>query len=207
MPDANKDPQNNAGEGTTPQGEGENNSQQNQHKQGDTVPHAKFHEERERRKAVEAKLAEREAADKAENDRRLAEQGEFKTLLEQKEQELKSVKESLESKTALLNDFVSTAEAQIAEMLKKVPEKDLPLINSIIDGKNIVQKQSLIPSLLERFSVTGTPVNNGVKTPGQPVKADRANEVRAKIDEIRAKGGSPMDLILLQQELDFLEGK
>lgn len=207
MPDANKDSQNQAGEGTTPQGEGENTSQQNQHKQGDTVPHAKFHEERERRKAVEAKLAEREAADKAESDKRLAEQGEFKTLLEQKEQELKIAKESLESKSSLLDDFVSAAEKQVSDMLKKVPEKDIPLIESILDGKNIVQKQSLIPSLLERFSITGTPANNGVKAPGQPVKADRANEVRAKIADIRAKGGSPMDLILLQQELDFLEGK
>lgn len=207
MPDANKDPENKMGEGTTPQGEGENPSQQNHNKQGDTVPHAKFHEERERRKAAEAKLAERDAAEKAENDKRLAEQGEFKTLLEQKEQELKSVKESLESKSTLLDSFVSTAEKQVSEMLKKVPEKDLPLIESILDGKDIVQKQLLVPSLLERFSLTGTPVNNGVKAPGQPVKADRANEVRAKIDEIRAKGGNPMDLILLQQELDFLEGK
>ena len=207
MPDANKDSQNQAGEGTTPQGEGENTSQQNQHKQGDTVPHAKFHEERERRKAVEAKLAEREAADKAESDKRLAEQGEFKTLLEQKEQELKAAKEDLESKSSLLDNFVSAAEKQVSDMMKKVPEKDLPLVESILDGKNIVQKQSLIPSLLERFSIAGTPVNNGVKAPAEPVKADRANEVRAKIADIRAKGGSPMDLILLQQELDFLEGK
>jgi len=159
-----------------------------------TVPHEAMHAERERRKTAEAEVErlKKEAADKAAAE--AAEKGEFKTLYETEKAAREAKEAELAEKTALLQGFEAKAEESIKKMLEQVKnEEDRKTVETLIEGKTLEQKETLLPTLLAKFGVQTNlnPSANGAgneKSQSDAITDKEIEELEKQKDEAKQKG-------------------
>lgn len=130
------------------------------------VPHEALHAEREKRKTAEAELEKlrKDAADKEAAD--AAQKGEFKTLYEKEKAAREAAENSLKEKDGRIATFEAKAQASIEKMLGQVKKpEDRKTVEELLDGKSLEQKETLLPTLLEKFGVSaninGSPSGTG----------------------------------------------
>lgn len=177
-------------------------------KKNSTVPHEAFHAERERRKEAEAELQKIRGEQKQAEEKRLAEQGEFKQLAEQKTAELETVTAKLADATEKLKGFEEAANKHIEDSLSGIKvDSDRELAKDLLEGKDLVEKQKLLPSLLEKFGasanynpkVDGKRANNQSQSKAEQL--DALNEQMKKAKESR----NTKEVLALSRQIKALE--
>ena len=96
------------------------------------VPKARLDEVLTKNKSLQKKLADFEAKQKKARDEELAKQGEYKTLLEEREQEIQSLRKDNER-------LILIEQAEREELLSKIPEDKREKYNDTKYGNDILR--------------------------------------------------------------------
>lgn len=149
-------------------------------KKTETVPHGLFHQEREKRKAAEAKIAEMEAAQAAKEAEDAAKRGEFEKLYTDEKTKREELETQLGEKSARIETFEAAAQANVDKMLSQiVGEEDKATVMELLKDKPIDAQERLLPNLLEKF---GTPNNLNHTPKGGNNGAGNASQIDKDIE-------------------------
>lgn len=124
---------------------------------------------------------------RAAEEEKLAKQGEFQTLAEQRAQELAEAKAQLEEREAILNTYKERDEKEFQSLLDKVPES---FRESIADESLALSKRL---ELARKF-VTEKPTGPGARPAGSEKASTMAEEIAActttaELKKVKAKYG------------------
>lgn len=177
---------------------GENNNEQGSQEENDktpekvdSVPHQAFHAEREKRKSLEAELAEIKKLQAEAEEEKKRKQGEFEELANQKTAEVEKLTAELEELRGKVSSFEEVVESRVEEALNAIKsEDDRALMKEALDGKSAAQKDALLPKLIQKF---GTPANiNHTIKGGETDENKEPKTVEAKrqqqLEEAKKKG-------------------
>ena len=175
-----------------------------------TVPHEAMHAEREKRKAAEAEIErlKKEQADKEAAE--AAKRGEFENLYNEEKTKREGLETTLKEKDEKLGAFEAKAQANIEKMLGQVTkDEDRKTVETLLDGKSLEQKETLLPTLLEKFgvanNVNATPSGAGNEKTQSDAATDKEIE---KLKEQKAeaiKNNKTSDLFKLNRRIRELE--
>lgn len=176
-------------------------------KKKETVPLATLLEERKQKKLLEEKLASIEGDAKTKAEKELQEKGEFKTLAEKKTAELEEATKKLATAEGLLKVFTDATEKKVTDFISKVKEEDKQIVEAVLNGKTIAEKEALLPSLIKKF---GSPedINASAGGSGDKKKQNALELEEAKKELEKAKkAGKPMDVLKFQKVIRELEAQ
>ncbi len=150
-------------------------------KKPETVPHAKFHSERERRKAAEDKLAKIEADAEAKAEEAAKKKGKYKELYESEKEKNTTLDKDNKSLTERITGIEEASQTRISESLKSIKkDDDREFAEKLLKGKSISDQEALLPGILTKFSLPSD-VNKGVGGDGSDHKDDvKAARQKAK---------------------------
>jgi hypothetical protein len=160
----------------------ENNNPVNEEKKQDLVPHQKFHEERERRKAAEERLKQFET-ERAEQERQAKEkQGEFETLYKEEKTQREILAKEREDLLAKVTGFESATQNRINSQIDSLKtEEDKEMVKKLLNGKSLSEQEELLPSLLQKLV---TPVNINSQ-PSNSNKEEVPKDRQTKMEEAK----------------------
>jgi hypothetical protein len=138
---------------------------------GKTVPLAALQESRQETKDLKARLDTMEADAKAKADAEAAKKGEFETLYNTTKTDLEAANTKVTDLQAQVDGFNESVENGVKSALEGIKdEKDRTLISGLLDGKTALEKQTLLPGLIEKF---GQPKNVNPNVKGDPKSGDK----------------------------------
>lgn len=134
----------------------------------------------DRAKKAEDALAERDRKDKEAEEKRLAEQGEFKTLAEQKAEEARLAKEELDKANGELKTAREEAESEVQAEIDKIKDpKKQETVKELLAGKNPFEQRRLLPKVLEMAGLSA-PGRVGAGLPGDGTQGGTKIEEKEK---------------------------
>lgn len=191
--------------GDTPDKKAQDGSDKSSTKQdgGDTPDPKEFQsikhglkEERQKRQEVEEKLKEYEAEKKKAEEAKLAEEGKYKELLQQKEAEIAE----LQSFKEQYDKIAEQAEESYSKKLGELPEESRDTVKDVLDGKNSFEKMRLLPEIIDKFGlgnkkdINKQPQDGGVDNGN--ISKDQLNQ---QLAEAKKKGDSVQVMGILQK--------
>lgn len=170
---------------------------------------AALHEERNKRKELQAKIDEINQREKAQAEKKLAEEGQYQQLLKQKEDELADLKGKYDSATQTLTTFEEQTKKRIEDETSKLNEDDKALVLELLEGKTAIEKQSILPKILAKVTGQSTNANTAPGAGSKGEKTEALEMIAAKKKELEEakKNKKAMDVLRLQREISDLEEK
>jgi len=161
------------------------------------VPYEALSEERAKRKAAQAeadeakqKLSKIEADAQEAERKKLEEQGEHLKLYEEerkKNEGLELAKKSLEEELTLIKN---SSEARIKTQIEAIESpEDKELVTQMLEGKNLSEKEDLLPKIIAKFTGRSTNANPPVGSGGGRAEDDEVERKKA------AEQNNPMNAI------------
>jgi hypothetical protein len=158
-------------------------------KSPDPVPYARFHQVVQQRRDLEAKIVDLEKQLNGTSERYLEETEQFKELAAQRKAELETVKQMVESQTAVLEKYRSSVSALVDENTSSWPE-ELKAFDPGIDSDPLErlqwsQKAAALVSKLSAPQVNAAVPGTGPKPAPKPAVVE-PKEARPLIDVRRS---------------------
>ena len=176
-------------------------------KKGDTVPLATFLEQKKQMKVLEDKIAGIEKNAKEKSDDEMKKKGEFETLATQKTEELETATAKISDLETNLKVYTDATEKKVDSFISNVKEEDKQIVEAVLNGKSLAEKETLLPDLLKRF---GSPDDINASAGGnadtKKQNALELEEATKKLEEAK-KAGKPMDVLKQQKVITELEAK
>ncbi len=197
-------------------------------KSGDdkTVPYWALHAEREKRKAeaeareiekkkndellkeLETFRAERDEKEKAALEAKMKEDWEYKKVLEIREVEISNLTTKLADLQTQLKTFEDNANNEIIRAISEIESKeDVELIEQILEGKTVAEKQAVLPSLISKFTKTAINANEPVPNLGGKKDVIDETELTTLQDKQKTVWLSPSEKIKMMTYLSKKESK
>jgi len=177
-------------------------------KKPDMVPHQALHEEREKRKAAEAELAKIAADKKAAEEADMAKRGEHEKLLEQKNQEVKTLTDKLTDVESKLSVFKTNAEMRVEEALKAVTdEEQRGTLKEVLDKYDITDRETMLPKLLKTMGIEAKDVNGSAKQTADSSKGNAKGSTLQELEKALETEKDPMKVLNIQTQISQLKRK
>lgn len=107
--------------------------------------------EKEKLSAMEAQLAEIDAAKQKEKDKELVKKGEYDLLLQQKEVELDALKKELLETKPYKEQVMQLEEQTVTELIEQIDPAKKDFVLKAVDGKSLIEKKDMLKEFITLF--------------------------------------------------------
>jgi hypothetical protein len=131
--------------------------------------------------------------------------GEFEQLANKRLTELEEANKKLSDLESQLKVYSDVTEKKLSDFMANVKEEDKPMVDAILSGKTIVEKENLLTGLIAKFGspeqINASANGNGEK---KKVNALQLEDAKKKMEEA-TKAGRTGEVLSYQRIIKELE--